>query len=195
MTSDDRSLILTELHPFGVIELSLNRPEALNAFSVDFVRALRLAVDGARDIGPAVLVVTSRCGRAFSVGADLKERAKMSADDLLACRADFVAAYRSLPELPLPVVCGLHGFAVGGGLELALTCDLIVADETAVVGLPEVTIGLIPGGGVATPRQANRLGCLRGPRPDRSTGRSRRSPEARNRRSPRSGRKGPPDVA
>jgi enoyl-CoA hydratase/carnithine racemase len=147
MASDGTALVLTEEHPHGVVELALNRPEALNALSTDFVRAIRIAVSEARDRHPRVLLVTSRCDRAFSVGADLKERARMSAEDLIACRPDFLAAYRSLLELPFPVLCGIHGFTVGGGFELALTCDLVVADETAIVGLPEVTIGLIPGGG------------------------------------------------
>jgi enoyl-CoA hydratase/carnithine racemase len=147
MTSDGAALVLTEEHPHGVVELALNRPEALNALSTEFVKAIRVAVGNARDRHPTVLLVTSRCDNAFSVGADLKERARMSAEDLVACRPDFLAAYRSLLELPFPVVCGIHGFALGGGFELALTCDLVVADETCVVGLPEVTIGLIPGGG------------------------------------------------
>lgn len=140
-------LVLVEPHRGGVVEVALNRSEALNALSVALVQALRGAVRAACELRPTVVVVTSRCDRAFSVGADLKERSGMTPDDLIACRPDFIAAYRSLLELPVPVVAGIHGFAVGGGFELALTCDLIVADSTAVVGLPEVRIGLIPGGG------------------------------------------------
>ncbi len=140
-------LVLVEAHREGVVEVALNRIEGLNALSVALVQALRGAVRSACELRPTAVVVTSRCDRAFSVGADLKERSGMTPDALIACRPDFVAAYRSLLELPVPVVAGIHGFAVGGGLELALTCDLIVADSTAVVSLPEVQIGLIPGGG------------------------------------------------
>jgi enoyl-CoA hydratase/carnithine racemase len=147
MVMDETALVLTEVHSADVVELSLNRVGALNALSTGFVREIYESVARARDLDPVVLVVTSRCERAFSVGADLKERSAMSAADLLDCRADFAAAYQSLLELPFPVVCAINGFAVGGGFELALTCDVIVADETAVVALPEVTIGLIPGGG------------------------------------------------
>ena len=147
MTASLAPMVLVEPQGGGVLEVALNRTEALNALSVALVRALRKAVRSAYALRPAAVVVTSRCDRAFSVGADLKERSGMTPDDLIACRPDFIAAYRSLLELPVPVVAGIHGFAVGGGLELALTCDLIVADSTAVVGLPEVRIGLIPGGG------------------------------------------------
>lgn len=147
MTSLVPPLVLIESHPRGVVELALNRNEALNALSIELVQNLRRAVQSVRELRPSVVVVTSRCDRAFSVGADLKERAGMTAGDLIACRPDFLAAYRSLLELPVPVIAAIQGFAVGGGFELALTCDLIVADQSTVVGLPEVTIGLIPGGG------------------------------------------------
>lgn len=142
-----QGLVVVERHPDGVVELALNRPEALNALSIEMMNAISAAVDRAVVSQPSVVVVSSLCPRAFSVGADLKERSTMSAEDLLGCRPVFASAYRSLLGLAVPVIAAVHGFAVGGGFELALTCDLIVADESAVVALPEVTIGLIPGGG------------------------------------------------
>jgi len=92
-------------------------------------------------------VVLAASGRAFCVGADLKERAGMSDAGLLAQRPVFRAAFGGVLGLPQPVIAAVHGYALGGGCELALCCDVIVADETAEFGLPEVTVGLVPGGG------------------------------------------------
>jgi enoyl-CoA hydratase/carnithine racemase len=94
------------------------------------------------------------------VGADLKERNAMTDADLLAQRPAFRAAFGGLLALPQPVIAAVHGYALGGGCEIALSCDLIVADETAVFGLPETTVGLVPGGG-GTQLAARRLGLGR----------------------------------
>jgi len=102
-------------------------------------------------------VVLSAAGRAFCVGADLKERAAMSDADFMAQRPVFRAAFGGVLALPQPVIAAVHGYALGGGCELALSCDLIVADETAEFGLPETTVGLVPGGG-GTQLALRRLG-------------------------------------
>jgi enoyl-CoA hydratase/carnithine racemase len=81
----------------------------------------------------------------------------MSDADFMRQRPVFRAAFGGLLALPQPVVAAVHGYALGGGCELALSCDLIVADETAVFGLPETTVGLVPGGG-GTQLAARRLG-------------------------------------
>ena len=131
-----------------VREIVLDRPDAHNALSTALARELtetcaRLAADGT-----ARAVVLSAAGeRAFCVGADLKERATFTDADLLRQRPIFRAAFAGVLELPQPTVAAVHGFALGGGCELALSCDLIVADDSAVFGLPEVTVGLVPGGG------------------------------------------------
>jgi enoyl-CoA hydratase/carnithine racemase len=103
------------------------------------------------------VVLAASGGRAFCVGADLKERNRLSDAGLLAQRHVFRAAFGALLALPQPVVAAVHGFALGGGCELALSADLIVADETAVFGLPETTVGLVPGGG-GTQLAQRRLG-------------------------------------
>jgi len=141
-----------------VAEIVLDRPEALNAISTAL--AVRLAevcreVEADRDVRAVVLSATGE--RAFCVGADLKERNSMSDADLLRQREVFKAAFRGLLHLPQPAVAAVHGFALGGGCELALSCDLIVADESAVLGLPEVSVGLVPGGG-GTQLALRRLG-------------------------------------
>ena len=144
-----------------VLELVLDRAEALNALSTAMARSLAQACDAvAADVGARAVVVTSASDRAFSVGADLKERNSFSDADLMAQRPVFRAAFTGLLELPQPTVAAVHGFALGGGLEFALSCDLVVADETALLGLPEVTVGLVPGGG-GTQLVRRRLGAGR----------------------------------
>jgi enoyl-CoA hydratase/carnithine racemase len=130
----------------SVAELVLNRPEAHNALSTRMAQALAAAtaaVSAQRAIRAVVL--SSSSPKAFCVGADLKERNSFTDAELLDQRLHFRAAIDGLLELPMPAVAAVHGYALGGGFELALACDLIVADETAVVGLPEVTVGVVPG--------------------------------------------------
>src|SRR3954466_2843608 len=145
----------------SVAQIELSRPEALNAISSELARELvaitaAIAADG--DVHAVVL--TAAGDRAFCVGADLKERNAMSDADFRAQRALFRAAFGGVLNLPQPTVAGVHGFALGGGSELALSCDVVVGDETAVMGLPEVTIGLVPGGG-GTQLALRRLGAGR----------------------------------
>ena len=144
-------------HP-GVAELMLDRAEAMNA--INTVMAVRLAqacAELAKDPQVQAIVLYGTGARAFSVGADLKERNRMSDADLLRQRPVFRAAFGGLLALPQPVVAAVHGYALGGGCELALCCDVIVADETAEFGLPETTVGLVPGGG-GTQLATRRLG-------------------------------------
>lgn len=144
-----------------VAEICLDRPEALNAVSTELARQLIAACASvAADPQVRAVVLSSSGPKAFCVGADLKERNALSDDELRAQRPVTRAAYRAVLDLPMPVIAAVHGFALGGGLELALACDLIVADETAVVGLPEVSVGVIPAGG-GTQLLARRLGWSR----------------------------------
>lgn len=142
----------------GVAEVVLSRPEALNAISTQLATELVSATDELRNDGDVRVVLLAAEGdRAFCVGADLKERNGMSDAELLAQRVVFRAAFGGVLNLPQPTVAAVHGFALGGGCELALSCDIVVADETATVGLPEVSIGLVPGGG-GTQLTLRRLG-------------------------------------
>ncbi|HEY5835797.1 enoyl-CoA hydratase/isomerase family protein [Streptomyces sp.] len=131
-----------------VAELVLDRPKAMNAVSTGMAAAIEAAcaaVGADREV--SVTVLTSSSGRAFCVGADLKERNALSDAELGRQRPRARAAYTGVLDLPMPTVASVHGYALGGGCELALACDLIVADETAVLALPEVSVGVIPGGG------------------------------------------------
>ena len=131
-----------------VAEVIMNRPETLNALSTDQARRLgHVATQLAADDQVSVVIISSALERAFCVGADLKERRGMSDDDLRRQRPVFEEAFAALRGMPMPVIAAVEGFAMGGGCELALCCDLIVASATATFGLPEVGLGLIPGEG------------------------------------------------
>lgn len=136
-----------------VAVLVLNRPAARNSLSEALLAALSAAFsDIAADKSVRAMVLAAN-GPGFCAGHDLKELTARRSD------ADRGRAYftkimtmcstmmQQIVTLPQPVIAAVHGYALGGGCELALCCDLIVADETAVFGLPETTVGLVPGGG------------------------------------------------
>jgi enoyl-CoA hydratase/carnithine racemase len=142
-------------------EIVLDRPGAMNALSTAMARRLaEVCAEVAADPSVRAVVLAASGGRAFSVGADLKERNRMSDADFARQRPVFRRAFGGVRALPQPTVAAVHGYALGGGCELALSCDLIVADETAVFGLPETTVGLVPGGG-GTQLALRRLGPAR----------------------------------
>lgn len=141
-----------------VAEIVLDRPEALNALSTAMARRLAgVCAEVAADPAVRAVVLAAAGEKAFCVGADLKERNAMTDDEILAQRPVFRAAFGGVLDLPQPVIAAVHGYALGGGCEFALSADLIVADETAVFGLPEVSVGLVPGGG-GTQLALRRLG-------------------------------------
>ena len=146
----------------GVItEIVLDRPAALNALSTAMLVSLAQAADQvAADSEVRAVLLTAAGQRAFCVGADHKERAAMNDEQILTQRPAFRAAFGALLGLPQPVIAAVHGFALGGGCELALSCDIVVADETAVFGLPETSVGLVPGCG-GTQLTTRRLGSGR----------------------------------
>lgn len=128
--------------------VSLNRPDRANALSREIVEGLEMSfavIEADRDIRVAVLTATGE--KAFCAGADLRERASMSEDDVAA----FVARLRDLTvrieQLRVPVIAAINGAALGGGLELTLACDMRFASVRAVLGLPEVRLAIIPGAG------------------------------------------------
>jgi len=155
MTQDGVSV--RRLPEAAVAEILLDRPEAMNALSTAMAARLAEVCAGLAADREIRAIVLAAAGHAFCVGADLKERAAMSDAALMAQRPVFRAAFGAVLALPQPVIAAVHGYALGGGCELALSCDLIVADETAVFGLPETTVGLVPGGG-GTQLALRRLG-------------------------------------
>lgn len=139
------SLVLTEtIGRVGI--LTLNRPEAKNAFNQALAAAMGEALAGFeadREIGAIVLTGGNQI---FSAGADIKEMTRNTFVD--AYLADFSARNSEVvPGCRKPLIAAVAGFALGGGCEIALACDMIVADETARFGQPEVKVGILPGGG------------------------------------------------
>jgi enoyl-CoA hydratase/carnithine racemase len=132
----------------GAAVLTLHRPEAANAFSRALVTDLRAALAELRaDAALAALVITGAGDKAFSAGADLKERRAMSLLETRAFLDDLGALLNEVAAFPRAVIAALNGVAFGGGFELALACDLRIAAEGVLVGLPEVRLGIIPGAG------------------------------------------------
>jgi enoyl-CoA hydratase/carnithine racemase len=132
----------------AVVELVLDRPEAMNALSSTMFGQLAAACSQiGRRSSVRVVVVSSSTERAFCVGADLKERSRFSDAELETQRPLVRGAFDAVRALEMPVIAAVAGYALGGGFELALSCDLIVADETAELALPETAVGLVPGGG------------------------------------------------
>lgn len=128
--------------------LTLDRADAMNAMGRQFAADLEQAVADLRT-APAVraVIVTGAGDRAFSVGADIKERAALSADERWAHAQRLSRAFDAIEALPAPVIAAVNGYALGGGTELALACDLRIASERAELGLTEVRIGVFPGAG------------------------------------------------
>lgn len=128
--------------------VTLNRPDVLNAISGDMADELSEAFWRLRHDREVWAIVLAASGdKAFCVGADLKERAKFTLYDFYKNRDQIRGLFSSLRRIPQPTIASVFGFALGGGFELALSCDLIVAAENAVFGLPETRVGLVPAGG------------------------------------------------
>jgi len=136
----------------------LNRPEARNALSPELMAELATTLEGF-DADPQVrCVVIAGSDEVFAAGADIKATVERSFEEALYHPA--ASFWRRLAALKTPLIAAVSGWALGGGFELALLCDLIVASETAEFGQPEITLGIIPGGG-GTQRLARVLGKQR----------------------------------
>jgi enoyl-CoA hydratase/carnithine racemase len=151
--------IIVRRHDGFVAEIVLDRPAAMNALNTAMAESIAAAcADMAKDKDVRAVVLSAAGTKSFCVGADLKERNGMTDAQLLRQREIFRKAFGGVLTLPQPTVAAVHGYALGGGCEFAMSCDIIVADETAVFGLPEVTVGLVPGGG-GTQLALRRLGA------------------------------------
>ncbi len=146
--------ILVETHQrVGLIRL--NRPKALNALNEALLKELMVALESFdRDVEIGAMVVTG-IEKAFAAGADIKEMANASVVEML--KSDFIPSFDRIRGIKKPVIAAVSGWALGGGSELALSCDMIIASETAEFGQPEINIGVIPGAG-GTQRLARTVG-------------------------------------
>ncbi len=143
----------------AVAVLTLNRPEKLNALSTAMEEALQVAL-GSEEVRSSRAVVIAGGGRAFSAGADVHEMREQTPASILTYYRGAGDVYERVAALPMPTIAAIHGYCLGGGLELALACDLRVADPTAVFGLPEVGIGIVPSSG-GTYRLVRTVGAAR----------------------------------
>jgi len=144
-----------------IATLTINRPAALNALNRAVIDEIAGTIEEIRaDPAVRVLIVTGAGDRAFVAGADIAAMAAMSPIEGLDFSEAGHHAMDALETLPIPVIAAVNGFALGGGLELALACDLIIASENARFGQPEINLGLIPGFG-GTQRLIRRIGLAR----------------------------------
>jgi enoyl-CoA hydratase len=130
----------------GLVEIELNRPEVRNAINLEMVQQMHAALDSLlqRDEVRAVIISGSG-GKAFASGADIAElRERTHREAFFAINASL---FQRLDDFPRPTIAAIEGYALGGGLELALACDLRVASRSARVGLPEATLGIYPAAG------------------------------------------------
>jgi len=132
----------------GIATITLNRPEALNAFSKEVVDEVLQALQDVRnDENIRVVVLTGAGERAFSAGADIKAMKGMNALKARELSLMGEKLCRAFEDSEKPVIAALNGYALGGGLEVAMSCDLRIASETSRMGQTEINIGLIPGWG------------------------------------------------
>jgi enoyl-CoA hydratase len=138
------TLIVEKQGPVGLI--TLNRPKALNALNSVLVRELGVALDGFEADPEIGAVVLTGSDKAFAAGADIKEMAAKTYMD--AYLEDFITTgWERITTCRKPIVAAVAGFALGGGCEMAMMCDFILAADTARFGQPEITIGILPGAG------------------------------------------------
>ena len=143
MTMQSEELVLREPTPWGV-RLTLNRPAKLNAISAELRDALSAAVAAAVDDERVRVIAIAGAGRAFCSGYDLSEAQPVDAWGWREVLAADVAAILAIWRCPKPVIAQVHGYALAGGLELAMACDLIVAADDARLGEPEIRFGSAP---------------------------------------------------
>jgi len=130
--------------------LTLDRPEKLNAMSRSFWDDLHRVLDQAERDDAVRVLIFHGAGRCFSVGGDIEGFGELSgAADKRAYLREAMGAMQAVDAFTKPTIAAVHGHAVGGGCELTMVCDIVIADETAKFGTPEATVGLIPGPGAA----------------------------------------------
>ena len=148
-------VVLVERPAEGVALVRINRPEVRNALNMEVRRLLAKHVTEVAEEEAVRCIVITGNEKAFAAGADIKEMANAGTIDML--RRGTLKLWSTIASCPKPVIAAVNGFALGGGCELAMTCDIIIAGESARFGQPEIKIGIIPGGG-GTQRLARAAG-------------------------------------
>jgi enoyl-CoA hydratase/3-hydroxypropionyl-coenzyme A dehydratase len=140
-----------------VAVVTFNRPDQLNAMNAAMMDAITAAFEGLSDDDSVGAIVVTGAGKAFMAGADIKEYAAQTEAQFDAFQAAGERMYRALEANRHPVIAAVNGYALGGGFEMVLVCDLVLASDRAKFGLPEIKLGLVPGGG-GTQRSVRKLG-------------------------------------
>jgi enoyl-CoA hydratase len=151
-------LKITPNHQPHIALIQLNRPKELNALNTELMAELRDALKDLDSNDDVRVIIITGDERAFAAGADIKQMAGKSAIDML--KIDQFSTWDQIRKTRKPIIAAVSGFALGGGCELAMTCDMIVASETAKFGQPEIKIGVMPGAG-GTQRLTKAIGKAR----------------------------------
>jgi enoyl-CoA hydratase len=142
--TDYETILVTRDDRVGTI--TLNRPKALNALNSQVMNeVVAAAAEFDNDSGIGAIIITGSGEKAFAAGADIKEMASLSFADVFA--ADFFAQWAKFAVTRTPTIAAVAGYALGGGCELAMMCDLLIAADTAKFGQPEIKLGVLPGMG------------------------------------------------
>jgi enoyl-CoA hydratase/carnithine racemase len=140
-------ILRDELEP-GIVRLTFNRPDKMNALSMRLLRELETELDRLHvDVATRVVILTGAGDRAFVAGADIAEYRDNRPKEFIAYQMESRRIFDKLEALPKPTIAAIRGYALGGGFEIALCCDVIICAESARLGLPEGLLGLSPGGG------------------------------------------------
>lgn len=146
---------VTEQHEPHIALLQLNRPKELNALNLQLMQELRDSLQQLDKNDSVRVIIITGNEQAFAAGADIKQMADKTAIDML--MIDQFSTWDQIRKTRKPIIAAVSGFALGGGCELAMTCDMIIASETARFGQPEIKIGVMPGAG-GTQRLTKALG-------------------------------------
>ncbi len=125
--------------------LTIDRESALNALSAELLGELHCALYGLRDDKDLRVLIITGAGRSFVAGADIAEMSKMTANEAKDFGHKGAEVFRFIEQMPMPIIAAINGFALGGGCELSLACDIRIASDKAKFGQPEVGLGITPG--------------------------------------------------
>jgi len=144
---DEYKNLLVEMEE-DIMIVTINRPDRMNALNRETLyEGARLIKDLQYNRDIRALIFTGAGEKAFCAGADLKERSGMDPGEVRLMVQTIRDTFTAIENLPIPVICAINGYALGGGLEMALACDIRIASENAIMGLTETSLGIIPGGG------------------------------------------------